>query len=172
MSSLHLLNSKPSLSHKKATAAYIKPEVHYRVHKVQSSDLTLSQMNIIYLYITFKLIPSTILNLELINGVFALGFPTKILHSFFTSFGSRSVRILTETPNIVRGSVIFLRSSDNGRFIPHLFSSLLTNIQTLVAAEVLSYGHTCHTTNKISNFPVIPLFGLLNYHFVSEDCKP
>jgi hypothetical protein len=32
---------------------------------------------------------------------------------------------LTGTPNIVRGSVIFPSSSDNGRFIPHLSISLL-----------------------------------------------
>ena len=56
------------------TLAFVKPEVHYPVHKVQSSDLTLSQMNILYLYITFKINPSTILNLGLISGVFRFGF--------------------------------------------------------------------------------------------------
>jgi len=102
----------------------------YQTHGSQSPVIgpNLILMIILYLYITFKLIPSIILNLGLISGSFALGFPTKILHSFIISLGSRSILTLTGTPNIVRGSVIFFSYSDNGRFIPQLSSSLLSII--------------------------------------------
>jgi hypothetical protein len=53
---------------------------------------------------------------------------------------------LTGTPNIVRGSVIFPSSSDNGRFISHLFSLLLLSKHWKLR-KILSYGHSSYTKN-------------------------